>query len=74
MAETNKSFAEDDPRHHTAKVRGMLNELINHLREDEHKFDDPMALALFETTAEVLKGLDTAFGHYESRSEIFLGS
>ncbi len=55
-----------DPRHHTAKVRAMLSEIIEHLREDEDKFDDPKAQALFETGTEVLIGLRTAFEHYES--------
>lgn len=58
-----------DPRHHTAKVRGMLSELIDHLREDVGKFSDPKAKALFETGAEVLIGLRTAFEHYEKGTE-----
>ena len=69
MAETNKAFPESDPRHHTAKIKGMLTELITHLREDEDKFAEPKALALFETSAEVLTGLRTAFDHYESKAE-----
>jgi hypothetical protein len=30
---------------------------------------DPKALALFETTAEVLQGLITAYEHFEQKSE-----
>lgn len=69
MAETNKAYPESDPRHHTANIKGMLNDLITHLREDEGKISEPKAQALFETTAEVLKGLHTAFDHYEKGSE-----
>lgn len=69
MAETNKAFPEDDPRHHTAKIEGMLDELIDHLREDTEKFDEPKAQALFETAAEVLTGLRTAFEHYDMAAE-----
>ncbi len=42
---------------------------MNHAREDVSKIDDPKAEALFETTAEVLQGLITAFEHYEKKSE-----
>ena len=60
---------ERDPRHHTTRIRGMLSDLIAHLREDVGKVDDPRAKALFETSAEVLGGLERAYEHYERRSE-----
>lgn len=59
----------NNPIHHTRKVKGKLSELINHLREDVSKVNDAKAEALFETTTEVLRGLETAFTHYEERSE-----
>ncbi|MFO0860054.1 MAG: hypothetical protein U0570_05815 [Phycisphaerales bacterium] len=65
MAMTNES----DPRHHTARIRAMLQDVARHAREDVTKVADPRAQALFETTAEVLKGLETAYEHFESRSE-----
>lgn len=40
-----------------------------HLRGDINKIDEPKAQALFETAAEVINGLDTAFKHYEEKSE-----
>jgi hypothetical protein len=40
-----------------------------HIREDVTKVDDPKAQALFETSAEVLGGLITAYDHFEQRSE-----
>ena len=64
-----QSIASKDPRAHTANVRSELRELIDHLREDVGKVDEPKAQALFETTAEVLTGLETAFRHYEEKSE-----
>ena len=60
---------ESDPRHHTGNIRDMLEDLIQHLREDVSKVDDPRAQALFETTAEVLGGLVTAYEHYDSKAE-----
>ncbi|WP_026621322.1 hypothetical protein M728_001894 [Ensifer sp. WSM1721] len=64
MAQTNA-----DPIHHTQKMKGELNTLIEHLREDVTKVDDPQFKALFETSAEVLDGLVKAFTHYEQKSE-----
>jgi hypothetical protein len=58
-----------DPRAHTANVRKEFRELIDHLRDDFDKMSEPKAQALFETTAEVITGLDTAFKHYEEKSE-----
>ena len=58
-----------DPRAHTANVRNKFRELIDHLRGDIKKIDEPKAQALFETTAEVISGLDTAFKHYEEKRE-----
>jgi hypothetical protein len=62
-------FTENDPRHHTAKLKGMLSQIIQHAREDVMKIDDPRGRALFEVTAEVLEGLAKAFRYYEEKSE-----
>jgi hypothetical protein len=62
-------FAENDPRYHTANIRRMLTELVDHARSDSTKVTDPKAQALFETTAEVLIGIRKAFEDYEQRSE-----
>jgi hypothetical protein len=64
-----EQFAEDDPRHHTIKLKGMLRDVVQHAREDVEKVDDPRAKALFETTAEVLTGLVNTYEHFERRSE-----
>lgn len=62
-------FPEDDPRHHTIRLKGMMTEVIEHAREDVAKVSDPKAQALFETTAEVLGGLVTAYQHFEQKAE-----
>jgi hypothetical protein len=64
-----ETIASKDPRAHTANVRREFRELIYHLLSDLSKIDEPKAQALFETTAEVISGLDTAFKHYEEKSE-----
>jgi hypothetical protein len=64
-----ETIASKDPRAHTANIRKEFAELIDHLRGDIDKIDEPKAQALFETTAEVIKGLDTAFKHFEEKSE-----
>jgi hypothetical protein len=58
-----------DPRQHTANIKRMLDEVVTHVRSDVDRVDDPKAQALFETTAEVLRGLIKAYEHYEGRSE-----
>jgi len=63
------TLTQTDPRHHTTHVKGMLDDLIHHLRADVSKIEEPKAQALFETSAEVLQGLKTAFEHYEQGTE-----
>jgi hypothetical protein len=65
----NAAADERDPRHHVRKIEGRFQELIDHLRQDVQKIDDPRAKALFETSAEVLGGLKKAFHDYDSRNE-----
>ena len=38
-------YSESDPRHHTARIKQMLTDLINHAREDVSKVNDPKAPA-----------------------------
>jgi hypothetical protein len=63
------ALPESDPRRHTMKTRTTLTNLADHLREDVSKVDDVRAKALFETTAEVLLGLEKAFADYEEGTE-----
>jgi hypothetical protein len=69
MEENCERFAEDDPRHHTIRIRDMLSEVRDHLREGIGKMNKPRAEALFETTAETLDRLITAFEDYERGQE-----
>jgi hypothetical protein len=62
-------YPESDPRHHTIKIKGMLGESIEQLREDVGQVSDARAKALFETSAEVLTGLVKAFDDFEQRNE-----
>jgi hypothetical protein len=60
---------ENDPMHHTEKMRKRLSETIDHLRADIEKVDEPQLKAMFETSAEVLGGLIKAFRDYEQKNE-----
>ena len=62
-------YGERDPRHHTAKLKQVLRDVANRAREDLGKVSDPRAQALFETTAEVMIGLQKAYQDFEDRSE-----
>jgi hypothetical protein len=61
--------ADRDPRHHVQKMQKALEEVKNHLREDVEKVDEPPLKAMFETSAEVIAGLQKAFKDYEQKSE-----
>ena len=63
------AYTEDNPRYHVVKVRGMLNAVMRHCREDIEKVVEPKAQTLFETTAEVLDGLINAYSRYEADLE-----
>lgn len=54
---------------HVAVVKTMLEALTDHVREDLTQCDEPRAQALFETAAEVLDGLHTAFARYQRGNE-----
>ena len=60
---------ENNPMHHTQKIKAQMRQLIDHLRADIGKITEPKAQALFETSAEVLTGLVKAFDDYEKKSE-----
>ena len=62
-------YTEANPRYHVVKVRGMLNAVMRHCREDIETVAEPKAQILFETTAEVLSGLINAYSRYDSELE-----
>lgn len=61
------TLPESDPQRHTMQARTRLTELAEHLREDIQKVDDAAFKALFDTTAEVLLGLEKAVANYEEK-------
>jgi hypothetical protein len=63
------SATDRDPRHHTQKMQKALQDIRHHLREDIQKVDEPQLKAMFETSAEVLGGLEKAFKDYEQKNE-----
>lgn len=64
-----ESINSKNPLDHTANIKKEFKLLIDHLREDVTKVDDAAAKALFETSAEVITGLEKAFSDYESKNE-----
>ena len=64
-----RTLETDNPREHAANIERMLTEVIEHVRRDIERVDDPKAQVLFETSAEVLIGLRMAYQHFQSRSE-----
>ena len=58
-----------NPMEHTANVKKELRALIDHLRKDVERLQDPSAKALFEVSAEVITGLEKAFTDYEQKNE-----
>jgi hypothetical protein len=61
-------YPENDPRHHTAHLREMLQGVANHARDDIGKINEPKAQALFETAAEVCGGLIKAFNDCDQKA------
>ena len=64
-----QDYPENDPLHHVAKIHGMLDDLMTHWRQDAGKITEPKAQVLFETSAEILGGLKTAYEHYATGAE-----
>ncbi|RNL84138.1 hypothetical protein ED312_14380 [Sinomicrobium pectinilyticum] len=64
-----KNLETTDPKEHSRNIRGELQELRDHIRRDIGKVEEQRAKALFETSAEVIQGLATAFSHYEEGKE-----
>lgn len=64
-----KELNTQDAKAHSKNIRTGLQEMVDHLRRDIGIVDDPKAKALFETSAEVLIGLQKAFSDYEEGQE-----
>ncbi len=63
------SAADRDPRHHIQNMQKALRDVREHLRKDIEKVDEPQLKAMFETSAEVIGGLEKAFKDYEQKNE-----
>ena len=64
-----KELETDDPKAHAGNIEQMLSDLIDHVQRDIDRVDNPKAQVLFETSAEVLIGLRTAYQHFQSGTE-----
>ena len=64
-----ETIPSSDPKVHARNIQQMLGEVIDHVRKDINLVNEPKAQTLFETTAEVLIGLRTAYKHYETGAE-----
>jgi hypothetical protein len=61
MAER-QQYPESDPRHHAIKIQGMLNDVIQHAREDVGKVHGSGCQALYEITRDPLRPIARASG------------
>jgi hypothetical protein len=62
-----------DPNLVAHEIRGMLTSTAYRAKTEAPGAEDTRAQALFETTAEVLQGLITAYEHFENQSEAAWG-
>lgn len=60
---------ENDPRHHVQKASAAIQQLVDHLRSDIDKVNEPKLAAMFETSAEAMLGLKKAFTDYAQKNE-----
>ena len=57
------------PHVHSEHIRQQISELIEHLKADIGRVPEPRFQALLATSAEVLRGLQQTFAHYEEHNE-----
>lgn len=56
-------------KEHAQNIAQQIYELKRYCHEETHEVTDPKAKALFETTAEVLAGLEKAYSDYQAENE-----
>jgi len=66
MADTEQSSS---PVVHSQNIRRQLTELIEHLNADLTRVDDLRFRTLLEVSAEMLKGVRSAFAQYDEQRE-----
>ena len=64
-----KNIETSDSLEHVKNIQSEFEKLIAHLRKDISLVKEPRAKALFETSAEVLRGLSKAFSDYAEKNE-----
>jgi hypothetical protein len=69
MKKTSHETPSPNPAEHCENLKSELSDLIDHLRRDVERVNEPQFKALCETAAEVLGGLQKAFEHYGKKSE-----
>lgn len=66
---TPESENSSSPVVHSSHIRRQLSELIEHLNADLTRVDDLRFRALLEVSAEMLKGVRSAFAQYDEGRE-----
>lgn len=61
-----EEYQETDPRHHTEKIKRMLDDVISHAEEDVAKLDNAKARALFDLTSRLLNSLKSVYDDFET--------
>lgn len=64
-----KTIKSEDPKERAQNIEQYLYELKLFCHSESSTVSDPKARALFETTAEVLGGLEKAYSDYQSENE-----
>lgn len=67
--DTFKVIKSNDPKEHAQTIQEYIYELKIYCHKEIKLISDPKAKALFETTAEVLGGLEKAYSDYQSQNE-----
>lgn len=66
---TDQTQPNRSPEAYSREIRRLLTRVIDELEANISQVDEPRAMALFETSREVLKGVETAFVHFEEGKE-----
>jgi hypothetical protein len=69
MASADANEDSPSPVVHSAHIRRQLGEVIEHLNADMSRVEDPRFRALLEVSGEMLKGVRSAFAHYDEARE-----
>lgn len=64
-----KTIKSSEPKEHAQHIERYISELIQLCREEIKLVSDQKAKALFETSTDVLVGLEKAFSDYQSENE-----